>query len=67
MKAVLQTISDSLVDGDSVQFRRFGTFEPRARNGALRSNPRTGKPMPIPDRLSVGFVPSATLKGRLNP
>ncbi len=67
VKGVLDTISEALLEKDSVQFRGFGTFELRERSAAVRTNPRTGAPMEIPDRLTVGFVPSSTLKSLLNP
>lgn len=55
-----------LAEGEPVNVRRFGKFEPRLRRAMTKPNPKTGEPMNIPERLSVAFLPSELLKGRLN-
>lgn len=59
-------ISDALVDGEAVNVRRFGKFEPRLRRAMTKPNPKTGQPMEVPERLSAVFLPSEILKNRLN-
>jgi nucleoid DNA-binding protein len=61
-----EIISETLSNGDPVNVRRFGKFEPRLRRAMTKPNPRSGEPMEIPERLSVVFLPSEILKGRLN-
>lgn len=66
LTAALEAVSLSLAAGEPVNIRRFGKFEPRQRNAVTRTNPRTGLVMDIPEKTSVGFVPSVNLKERLN-
>lgn len=63
---VLEAIQDSLNEGEQVNIRRFGKFEPRHRNPVVRKNPRTGEEIPVPAKRSVGFIPSVNLKAALN-
>lgn len=56
----------SLSAGDEVTLRTFGKFEPRDRKAVTRRNPKTGDPIDVPAKTSVGFVPSPNLKARLN-
>lgn len=64
--SLLDTIALSLAAGDEVTIRRFGKFEPRRRRAVTRLNPKTGIPVNVPEKMSVGFVPSMNLKQRLN-
>lgn len=65
-EATLEVISEALLEGEVVQIRRFGRFELRLRRETTRRNPRTREEMTIPDRVSVAFLPSSTLKRQLN-
>lgn len=64
--ALLDAIAEALANGDPVNIRRFGKFEPRHRNPVTRHNPRTGAEIKVPAKRSVGFVPSVNLKAQLN-
>lgn len=64
--AFLDTVVLALAAGENVNLRRFGRFEPRQRAAVTRPNPRTGVEMQIPEKVSVGFVPSVRVKQRLN-
>lgn len=59
-------IAHGLADGSAVTIRRFGKFEPRRRRAVTRKNPKTGIEIKVPEKVSVGFVPSGNLKDRLN-
>lgn len=62
----IDTIALMLAAGEQVNIRRFGRFDPRDRKPVTRLNPATGEPIHVPAKRSVGFVPSQTLKDRLN-
>lgn len=62
----LETVSDVLLAGEVVNIRRFGKWELRVRRAVTRLNPRTQEKMEIPDKISVAFLPSSTLKAKLN-
>lgn len=62
----IEVIGEALAGGEEVNIRRFGKFVPRRRGPQRKSNPRTGEPVDVPEKTSVGFVASETLKDRLN-
>lgn len=62
----LEVISLSLACEEDVTIRNFGRFEHRKRNAVRRRNPRTGDPVDVPSRNSVGFRPAPRLRERVN-
>lgn len=62
----IDIIGEALAAGDSVSLRRFGKFVPRQRRAMVKANPRTGVPVSVPEKVTIGFVASDTLKDRLN-
>lgn len=62
LKAILETIEDSLSKGEPVKFTGFGTFEVRERAAREGRNPATGEKITIPATKAVAFKPGATLK-----
>ena len=62
LASVLDTISDSVANGDKVTLPGFGTFETRDRAARQGRNPQTGETMEIAASTSVGFKPGAQLK-----
>lgn len=63
---VFDVIGAALACGEAVTIRNFGKFEPRHRSEVTRKNPKTGDPIYVPEKLSVGFVPAPALKQRIN-
>ncbi len=63
---LLDEISYTLRNGEEVNIRRFGKFEPRKKNAVVRRNPKTGEKINVPAKISVGFVPSLNLKAEVN-
>jgi nucleoid DNA-binding protein len=63
---LLDVLALSLAAGEPVNLRRFGKFEPRLRGPVTRRNPKTGAQIDVPEKVSVGFVPSPALKDRIN-
>lgn len=66
VEAVLEEISDALVDGDDVKLSSFGTFSVRHKNGRIGRNPKTGEEVPITPRRVLSFRASHVLKDRIN-
>lgn len=64
--AFFDVVAVGLAGGAPVTIRRFGKFEPRHRRAVTRKNPKTGIEIKVPEKVSVGFVPSGNLKDRLN-
>ncbi|MBP5708095.1 MAG: integration host factor subunit beta [Alphaproteobacteria bacterium] len=68
--AVVDTISDHMVEsvanGDRIEVRGFGTFQPRRRATKIGYNPSTGQPMPLPAGTTILFKPSRELTKKMN-
>jgi integration host factor subunit alpha len=62
---VLNTISDALVDGESVKISSFGTFSIRDKSARIGRNPKTGQEVPIHPRRVLTFRPSHLMKDRV--
>ena len=66
INAMLETITEELMQGGKVQLSGFGTFEVRERVERSGINPRTGETIIIPTHKTIHFTPSGTLKGLIN-
>ena len=64
--AMLETISEVLMDHDRIQFPGFGTFETRERKARQGRNPITGEVIDIPAGTAPCFKASQTLKNSVN-
>lgn len=64
--ASLDVITLALAAGEPVNLRRFAKLEPRTRPAVTRRNPKTGEEIKVPERQTVAFLPSPSLKDRLN-
>lgn len=65
VKAVLDSITDSLVKGDKVQLVGFGTFEVRSRKEREGRNPATGEKIKIKALKVPAFKPGKALKEKV--
>ncbi|MGN0701422.1 MAG: HU family DNA-binding protein [Oscillospiraceae bacterium] len=59
---VLETISDTLAKGESIQLVGFGTFEVRERAARKGVNPQTKKPIEIAATKVPAFKAGRALK-----
>ncbi|TRO94516.1 integration host factor subunit alpha [Glycocaulis profundi] len=66
VEALLDMISDTLADGNSVKLSSFGSFVLREKNGRVGRNPKTGEEVPIDPRRVLVFKPSQVLKDRVD-
>jgi|UniRef100_A0A7C3SPR9 DNA-binding protein HU-beta len=62
VNAVLETITEALAKGDTVQFVGFGTFSVRKRAAREGRNPRTQQPIKIPATKVPVFRPGKELR-----
>ena len=60
--AVIDAITEALVEGDKVSLVGFGTFEVKNRAARKGINPRTKEPMPIPASKLPAFKAGKALK-----
>ncbi len=62
LDALIETISDTLKNKDSIALIGFGTFETVERAARVGRNPKTGVEIQIPASLSPKFKAGKTLK-----
>lgn len=48
LKAFVESVEETLMDGQKVALVGFGTFEPRERSERVGRNPKTGEAIHIP-------------------
>ena len=66
VESVLNKISSTLVEGETVKVSSFGTFSVRSKGQRIGRNPKTGKEVPILPRRVLVFRPSQLLKDKVN-
>ncbi|HDZ81900.1 MAG TPA: integration host factor subunit alpha [Roseobacter sp.] len=65
VEAVLEYMSDALVQGEQVKISSFGTFSVRDKTARVGRNPKTGEEVPINPRRVLTFRPSHLMKDRV--
>lgn len=64
--ALIEVITDTLTNGDSISLVGFGSFEVRARAARTGRNPKTGAELKISASNVPAFKPGSTLKASVN-
>lgn len=62
VQETLDTITESLSEGQRLEIRNFGVFEIKLRDARIGRNPRTGQEVPIPEKRVASFRPGKALK-----
>lgn len=66
VKAMLESISGELENGNSVTLIGFGTFSVAERSARTAKNPQTGEEMKVPAKTVAKFKPGKALAERVN-
>ena len=66
VEAVLDQVSEALIEGDNVKISSFGSFTIREKGERIGRNPKTGVEVPISPRKVLVFRASHVLKERIN-
>jgi len=66
VQTVLDSIIDSLQNGDKVELRGFGSFRLRERAPRIGRNPKTGEKVNVPSKRVPYFKPGKDLKALIN-
>ena len=66
VNTVFGAMTDSLVRGDRIEIRGFGTFEVRSYKGYEGRNPKTGNPVQVSPKKLPFFKIGKELHERLN-
>ncbi len=62
---MLNTMEEALKEERRIELRGFGSFAVRKRKARCTKNPKTGKIMDIPERKTIHFTMSKSLKEAL--
>lgn len=65
VEIILENMAKALEDERRIELRGFGSFSVRQRKPRCTKNPRTGKMMDIPERNTLHFTMSKSLKEAL--
>ena len=65
VNAVLDTVADTLAQGDKVQLIGFGSFETKTREARMGRNPKTKEAIEIPATTVPVFKAGKALKERV--
>ncbi|HIP42386.1 MAG TPA: integration host factor subunit beta [Aquifex aeolicus] len=66
VNATFEIMKESILNGEKVEIRGFGTFKLKRKPGRFVKNPRTGIEMYIRERYVPVFKPAKSLKQKLN-
>ena len=66
IKAMLETMSQTLEDGGRIEIRGFGSFSLHYRAPRLGRNPKTGEPVALSGKHVPHFKPGKDLRERVN-
>lgn len=62
---LFESMKSVILEGESLEIRRFGVFEIHHRKPRIARNPRTGEKVSIGERKSLIFRPGKILKLRM--
>ena len=66
IQSFLDEMTDSLIEGDRLEFRDFGVFEVVERKQKIGRNPKNaGVPIVIPARKAVKFTPGKKMREKI--
>lgn len=66
ISAFIETVSETLEEGDKVQLIGFGTFEVREREARNARNPKTGEIIKLESRKVPAFKPGRGFRDAVN-
>jgi len=66
IKTVLEQMAQSLEMGERIEIRGFGSFSLHYRPPRKGRNPKTGKPVKLPEKYVPHFKPGKELRERVN-
>lgn len=66
VNTIFDSMTDSLVGGDRIEIRGFGSFEVRVRKPRVGRNPKTGQSVQVGKRRVPFFKVGKELRERVN-
>lgn len=65
VRIILEALSQSLISGERIEIRGFGSFELRFRPSRTARNPKTGATVTTKPRYSIHFKPGKEMRERV--
>jgi DNA-binding protein HU-beta len=62
LNAFIEVVKEVLAKGGKIAIRNFGTFYMKEKSKRIARNPRTGKKIRVPAKISPAFKPGKKLK-----
>ena len=66
VEVILTELTSSIVSGEGVELRGFGSFYKRHRKGRIGINPKTGEQTEVAEKFVPFFKPGKFLKEAVN-
>jgi len=66
INSILEHMSQSLIDGDRIEIRGFGSIGLRYRAPRIGRNPKTGEAVRVDEKYVPHFKPGRMLRERVN-
>ena len=66
VKGLIEQMCQSLVTGERIEIRGFGSFSLHHRPPRMGRNPKTGDPVALPAKFVPHFKPGKELRERVN-
>lgn len=66
VKAILEAMSDALIQGQRIEIRGFGSFSVNNRLPRIGRNPRSGESVVIPEKRVPHFKPGKALREQVD-
>lgn len=66
VRAILDALSDALIQGQRIEIRGFGSFSVNHRPPRIGRNPRSGESVSIPEKRVPHFKPGKALREQVD-
>lgn len=66
VKTILEAMTMSLVNGQRIEIRGFGSFELNHRPPRIGRNPKSGEKVPVPEKFVPHFKAGRELRDRVD-
>ena len=66
VETIIKEMKDSIIRGERVEIRKWGTLSTRIQKSSIRRNPKTGQKISVPAKKVIRWRMSQELSKKLN-
>ena len=66
VETIIKEMKDSIIRGERVEIRKWGTLSTRIQKSSIRRNPKTGQKVSVPTKKVIRWRMSQELSKKLN-